>query len=169
MEIQQIVSTLKTTKGANRRVFWEKPLKLKKDYREGNTIIKKTSLVVRSGIDYDNISSVQEARETGELPSENAGLPWGEWAEFPYHIQHKGNDYARFYPASGVDIATGEEFRPVTEYFLNGVNVNDIEPSDPEATKNWWKGMCLASEFPKPDDEPPRCFTIKAENVVSIG
>jgi hypothetical protein len=44
------------------------------------------------------------------------------------------------------------------EYFLNGVSVEKsvIEP------------LVLASELPKPNEETPLCFTIKAENVKDI-
>ncbi len=112
---------------------------------------------MRGGIDYDNMKVVKEGREDGSLPSENAGLPWGEWAEFPYHIAHKGQDYARFYPASGNDISTGKGFVPHVEYYLNG------ELTTKEAVTS----ICLASEFPN-REETPLCFTIKAENVRAI-
>jgi hypothetical protein len=57
-----------------------------------------------------------------------------------------------------VDISTGGEFIPKTEYYLNGevVDKSVIEP------------LCLASEFRKPSDDKPLCYTIKAENVKAI-
>lgn len=150
MNIQNIVSIVSSHKGANLKATWEKPLKTRKGV--SNNITKRTAIVVRGGVDYDNIGVVQEKRENGELPSENAGLPWGQWVNFPYHIEHKGTDYARFYPASGI------KFTPHVQYFIDGV----------ETDKATIQPLCLASEFPVRDEEP-LCFTIKAENVVSLG
>jgi len=112
---------------------------------------------LRSGIDYDNQKAVIEARESGELPAENSGLPWGEWKQYPYIIEHKGSEYVRFYPASGKDIKTGENFRPVTEYYLDGELT----------TKEIIEPFCLASEFRKSESEP-LCYTVKSENVQAI-
>jgi hypothetical protein len=150
MNIEAIKTIVKTRKGSNLSVVIEKPLKTKKVHG-GNQIKKTTRLVIRGGVEYDNIGLVQEKREDGSLPSENAGLPWGEWAEYPLHITHKGTDYARFYPASGIG------FTPKVAYFLNGIQVEKsvIEP------------LCLASEFSKNETEP-LCFTIKSENVKDI-
>jgi hypothetical protein len=151
MNIEIIKQVIRSRKGQNLSAVIGKSLKTKKDHA-GNKVEKITKLVIRGGVDYENMGVVQEGRESGDLPSENTGLPWGEWSEFPLHITHKGSDYARFYPASGID------FTPKVEYFLNGVSVDKsvIEP------------LVLASELPKPNDEKPLCFTIKAENVRDI-
>jgi hypothetical protein len=151
MNIEAIKTITKSRKGANLSVVIEKPLKTKKVHG-GNKVTKITRIVIRGGVEYDNIGLVQEKRENGELPAENAGLPWGEWVEYPLHISHKGTDYARFYPASGID------FSPKVTYFLNGMEVDKsvVEP------------ICLASEFPIKREEKPLCFTIKAENVKDI-
>jgi hypothetical protein len=151
MQIEAIKGIVKGRKGANLSAVVRKDMKVRSSYKD-HKVEKVTRLVIRGGIDYDNIGVVKEGREDGTLPSENAGLPWGEWAEFPLHITHKGQDYARFYPASGL------EFKPKVQYFLDGVEVE----------KDAIKELCLASEFPKPDDKEPLCFTIKAENVVDI-
>lgn len=150
MKIQDIIAKVQTRKGANLSATIHKTLKTRKGVED--VVEKKTSLVIRGGIDYDNIALVQEMRENGALPDENAGLPWGEWIQFPYHIAHKGQDYARFYPASGIDFSTH------VEYYKNG-NV---------ATKSEVEALCPKSEFPEREDKP-LCYTIKAENVVSIG
>lgn len=151
MEVQDYINIVSEKKGANLRAVWERPMKVLKSAGEV-TITKMTSAVVRGGIDYDNIKSVQEGRENGEKPEENAGLPWGEWVAFPFHIAHKGNDYLRLYPASGI------QFTPKVVYFMNGklVDKDIVEP------------LCLASEF-KVNENIPECFTIKAESLVSIG
>jgi hypothetical protein len=154
MNIQTIKPLILSNKGSNLSAVIQKDLKLRKPYKEDYKVTKITRLVIRGGIAYDNIGVVQEGRENGTLPAENAGLPWGEWAdESGVHITHKGNDYVRMYPASGIDFPT-----KVT-YLLNGI----------ETSKSEVEYMCLASELPKPDDEEPKCFTIKADNIVEIG
>jgi hypothetical protein len=150
MNINLIKETIKGRKGANLSVVIVKPLKTKRVHA-GNVVEKKTNLVIRGGVEYDNLSVVKEGREDGSLPDQNQGLPWGEWAEYPLHITHKGSDYARFYPASGI------QFPVTTSYFLNGV----------EVSKDAVKDLCLSSEFPTHKDEP-LCYTIKAENVRDI-
>ena len=157
MNIVDIKQTLASKKGANLKATWGKKLKTRKD-AIGFKVEKVTSLVVRGGIGYDNLGVVQEGRHIGELPAQNAGLPWGTWVEHPLHIEHKGTDYARFYPASGVNVATGKEFVPEVTYYIDGK----------VATIDEVKHICLASEFPN-RDEKPLCFTIKAENVLALG
>lgn len=148
MNINIIKEIIKNRKGQNLSAVITKSLKTKKAHA-GNKVEKITKLVIRGGVEYDNMGVVKEGRENGDLPEQNAGLPWGEWAEYPLHITHKGTDYARFYPASGI------KFAPHVEYFLNGVQVDKatIEP------------LVLASEMPKAKEEEPLCFTIKADNV----
>jgi hypothetical protein len=166
VNIVDIKNILATRKGQNLSVVIGKQLKTYKKVLDivpiGETeeiltgvapvVEKVTSFVIRGGIEYDNQKIVKEGREDGSLPEENAGLPWGQWAEYPFHIEHKGSDYARFYAASGLS------FEPKVEYFLNGKLTTKavIEP------------LCLASEFRKSDEPMPLCMTIKAENVKAI-
>lgn len=150
MNIKYIKAILSENKGRNLRAIWGKSLKTRKDAGEVN-VEKVTSIVIRGGIDYDNLAIVQEKREDGSLPSEPQPLPWGEWVEFPIHIAHKGTDYARFYPASGIN------FETKVEYYLDGELT----------TKEAVQPLCLASEFPS-RDEAPLCYSVKAENVKAI-
>lgn len=154
MDIENIKETFKAKKGANLSVVFDRQLKTRKGVTQAVT--KVTRIVARGGVEYDNLGIVQEKRENGELPSENAGLPWGEWVEYPYHIRHKDIDYARFYPASGIG------FKPQVSYFIDGLEV-------PKTVEGWIRvrSLCLASEFPKRDEEP-LCFTVKAHNVAMI-
>lgn len=83
---------LMSRKGQIVTVKTERPVKMKK----GQPVVIKTSeFQCRVGVNYDNVAVVKEARENGDLPAENAGLPWGEWIEFPYTIGHKGETYIR--------------------------------------------------------------------------
>lgn len=152
MEVSNFINAVSGVKGANLSATWVRPLKVRKSAGEGITVEKRTTAVIRTGVDYDNLQVVKEGREDGTLPEQNEGLPWGEWVQFPYHIKHKDQDYLRLYPASGLN------FTPKVEYFLNGESVSKdiVEP------------LCLASEF-KVNEEQPTCFTIKAASLVSIG
>lgn len=58
-----------------------------------HTLRKVTTAMAMTGVEYAGLA-VNGDRETGDLP-------WGEWAEFPYVITHKGNDYARIYTIDG--------------------------------------------------------------------
>ena len=119
---------LSGAKGSFRSVLWERPMKTKKAF-SNCVITKRTSAVVRFGVDYNNIKAVQEKRSNGELPNVNAGLPWGQWKMFPYFIEHKGNMYLR--------CAISPKNKMQTEYFLNGRKVE----------KSVIEGMVLASEL----------------------
>lgn len=110
-------------------------------------ITKKTKFVVKIGVDYDNIKKVQEKRETGELPAENSGLPWGRWAIFPFLIEHKGEFYIR--------CTKGANNIPKVEFFLDSISVSkpDIE------------SVLLASEKSSGDDND--VFNIRLNTIVN--
>lgn len=150
MQIADIIAVLETRKGQNLKATFNKTLKTRKGVEQ--VVTKTTSIVVRGGIEYDNQKVVVEGRESGELPAENQGLPWGEWVQYPFHIAHKGSDYVRFYAGSGLS------FEPKTAYFLDGVQV----------PKEQVEALCLASEFRKSDEPAPLAMTVKAENVMEI-
>lgn len=133
--------------GAFTSILWERPMKTLKAF-SGQTITKRTSAVVRCGIEYDNIGRVIEARATGTAPAVNAGLPWGQWDDYPFSILHKGNRYLR--------VATVPNTRFTTEYFLNGVKVD----------KSAVQSMCIKSEFR--DGEIPSVLTINTENILAM-
>ena len=149
MKMKDVKAAIVPHKGANLSATWVRPLKTRKGVT--SEVVKLTCAVIRGGIDYDNMKAVQEGRADGTLPAENAGLPWGEWVQFPIHIAHKGVDYVRLYPSSGIDC------HPKSTFFVDGV----------ETPKETVEALCLASEF-RHDVEAPQCFTIKAENLVSI-
>ena len=138
---------LATTKGSFHSILWERPMKTKKAFA-WNTIVKRSAGVVRFGIEYDNMKAVQDKRQTGELPAQNAGLQWGTWALYPYFIQHNGKTYLRCATSKGNTIQT--------EYFLNGKKV------DKSAIEN----MVLASEFRQ--TESLDVFTLNTENILAI-
>lgn len=145
MEKQLIEKFLSKT-GQICSVTWCRPMKTRKGVE--NRVEKKVSAVVRAGVNFDNMASVQEKRQTGELPAENTGLPWGEWFVFPYIISHKGEHYLRFshFPGGKLEI----------HFFLDGVEVE----------KESLREVCLASEFA--ERESLDCFNVKASSIVSL-
>ena len=115
----------------------------------GNVLVTKRSVFqAQVGVDYNAKASVQEKRESGELPAEPQPLPWGEWENFPYVIQHKGKRYFRFYTVRN-------SFVPSVQYYLDGYPV-DVEKVRP---------LLLASEFAERIGD---CFTYPMDGIEEI-
>ena len=136
----------KIQKGQFHSLLWERPCKLKKAFGN-NVVVKRSSAVVRFGVEYDNINAVKEKRVSGELPAQNAGLQWGEWLLYPYFIKHKNQVYLRCSTVPNTKIRS--------EYFLNGTKVSF------EQVEN----MLLASEK---NTKKAEVFTINIDNILSI-
>jgi hypothetical protein len=124
-----------------------RPIKVRKGKAE---ILKDSTFTCRVGVNYDNIAAVKEGREDGTLPSENAGLPWGEWLVFPYVIAHKGCHYFR------CTTVHNEHAIPKVRFLRNGVEISKDEA----------KADALASEFYDKDDT--EVFTVKVESITEI-
>lgn len=135
-------------KGEFARVTYEKELKTLRQF-QGTSIRKVTNVVGRFGVQYDNMKAVKVGRATGEKPEENAGLQWGQWSEYPYFIEHKGQEYLR------ISLVNGN--KPQSKYFMNGQEVTAEEV----------KQYCLASEF-RSSGSAPEVLTIKVENIMEI-
>lgn len=143
--MQNLIENFLAKKGQICSVTWQRSCKVKKNIPF--SIEKRVCAVVRAGINYDNLNNVQEKRENGELPAENAGLPWGKWFVFPYIIEHKGEKYLRFYP-----FPNGEVKRV---FLLDGAEVPF------ETVENF----LLASEKQERDGD---CFNVRESSVVSF-
>ena len=144
---ETLLNHLHSRKGQFSHAAWSRPCKTRKGSPE---IIKTTVATVRAGINYDNLSKVKEKRENGDLPAENAGLPWGEWFTFPYLITHKDNLYVKLYPSGG-------ETSAKVEYMMDGMpaTYEQVEP------------YLLASEKRKETSELD-CFTVKLESLITL-
>lgn len=141
-----IEETLRSKKGQFSRAAWVRNCKVK----VGSPAVRKsTVMTVRAGIQYDNMKSVQDKRESGELPKENAGLPWGQWEVYPYLIQHNGTRYARLYPTASQSAQVA--------YFVNGK----------EQSYEQVEGYLLASEK-RNDKAAPDCITVKLADIVEL-
>lgn len=146
MNTSEILQNVLAKKGQFGRASWTKALKTRKGVSA--KIEKQVTMSMRAGLDYDNLTAVKEKRESGELPKENAGLPWGQWVAFPYLISHKDKHYLRLYPNGNGKIET--------QYFLNGEKTT-MEAIAPHV---------LASELPS--GEKPECITVTLENITEL-
>ena len=144
----EILRNLVNKRGHFGRAKWRKVCKTRKGFI--GTIEKETEISMRAGVDYDKMHAVIECRESGDLPEENQGLPWGEWQAFPYLIGHKGEQYARLYPNAAGKIET--------HWFLNGK----------ESTLEEMKQHLLASDAKELVDEIPTCVTVKLKNILEL-
>ena len=148
MELATVQNVLAMTpKGANIVLEWTRTVKTRKGVTD--TILKSVRMVGRVGVEYDNFRAVQDKRDTGELPAENAGLPWGRWEVYPYLIEHNGKRYVRLYNG------TSKLIQPKAEFTLNGQPVK----RDEIASK------LLAIELAEKSGD---CFTCKVEDMTRI-
>lgn len=131
---------------------WISDLPIKAMYkRDGIVVNKRTTATVRFGINYANMASVQAKVEQGyELKHD---LPWGQWSpQYPgILIEHKGSEYLRVYNSPN---------KPRSEYFVNGKPVTiEMLRLLGYVQDSYWKRS----------SEKIDCFTVKVENIESIG
>jgi len=118
---------------------------------KGVMLEKTTSGVFRAGINFANLTSVKEGianNERGEVQS----LPWGEWVQFPFVIQHKGERFLRLTVAPNASIKCS-------------FKVNGVEVSREEFESHL---VPSARSDAKADKAPVEVFTIKEANLVSF-
>lgn len=107
----------------------------------GQGVVKITSMVIRTGINFANMQ-VNKDRQVGQLP-------WGNWVAGleNYVIEHKGKFYLRVYNSYSDSIAS--------VYYLNG---NEI-------TKE--QAIAIVGEK-KLESHSSECYNIAFDNIVSI-
>lgn len=145
-QMQAMLDLLLSRKGQIVSMITERDCKVRKNQ---DPIRKRSEFQCRVGVNYDNIKTVIEGRKDGTKPAENAGLPWGEWALFPYVITHKGEYYFRC-----TTLANGHS-KPAV-YTRNGQVISKEEA----------QLACLASEFGKGDDS--EVFNIKVSSLQEV-
>lgn len=150
---QAFLEKLMSRKGQIVTVKTKRPLKMRKGVEP---VFKTSDFQCRVGVDYENIATVKEGRANGELPAENQGLPWGEWAVFPYVIKHtsKGATQEELYVRCTM-LNNGYRRAPVFELADGTVIAKE------EAML-----MALASEFKEGDDNA--VFNIKLSSVLEV-
>lgn len=144
--IQGYIDLLTSRKGQIVTIQTTRAMKV----RKGQDPIQKSSeFQCRVGVNYDNIQAVKDKRAEGQLPAQNAGLPWGEWVDFPYFIAHKGEYYVRC-------TVLRNAHRKAPTFTRLGT----------EITKDEAQIACLASEFREGDDND--VFTIKLAAITGL-
>lgn len=144
---QKILRILANHNGQNIRASWVKPVKTLKGFT--GKIHKFTSAIVRAGINFANLESVQSSIAKGER-AQVQPLSWGIWLKFPLIIGHKEKEYLRLYPCS---------MRVINPKVIWILNDHPISYSEIES-------VILASE--KPSGEIPECFTVTIDYLVSL-
>ena len=121
--MQNLLETFLAKRGQFLSVTWKRPAKV---YQGVNDLIEKKvkAINVRAGVDYDARASVQDKRESGDLPVVNAGLSGMVWAKndkgeslFPHVLESikTGERSFRF------DVLSNSNFE--TQWLLNGLPV----------------------------------------------
>ena len=87
LQTTEILQLLNKKRGTIATLTTLRAMKVRKDKEP---IQKLSTFQARVGVEYDNIQAVKDKRASGELPAENAGLPWGQWYDYPHIIEHKG-------------------------------------------------------------------------------
>ncbi len=146
-----LADRLLTLKGNFVGVSWHRTMKTRKGVAANVT--KSVRTTVQVGVNYENRAAVQDARENGTAPATNAGLPWGEWEQFPYVISHKGKRYVRLYP---VRDGAGNPRACKVVYKVDGKTVTRAEV----------EALCLAGEFSS--GSPTECYTLAVENLRAV-
>ncbi len=152
---QQILERILNAKGNFVKAVWKSnPTPAAAHKKAGIVLEKHTSAVCRAGINFANLSSVQQGIAEGNR-GEVQELPFGTWLKFPYLITHtpKGSEqeqiYVRLYPTDS---------RSNTLYFVNGEQVE----------KDVFSQYLTESDKKKMySGDKPECFTIKRENILS--
>lgn len=79
-------------------------------------------------------------------------LPWGEWVDYPFTIQHRGADYLRLTPI--------EDDRPEVRFIVDG---------DPVTREQFAEYLTPANAKKLTEgNNKPECITVKVDNLVSI-
>lgn len=135
MQNQQILNTIKTFKKGT-----YVPLTKIKDY--GNGLVKKTDMVIRLGVSYQNME-INKDRVVEPLP-------WGSWVPGleNYVIEHKGNYYLR--------VSNTNSHISKSKYLLNNIEITK------EVAETYIDPKKLKSK-------ESAVYNIKFENIISIG
>ena len=145
---QAFVEACKTRKGQFIELTFRSTPTPNKD-NKGKVLVKETSGIFRTGINYANLKPIKEAVEAGER-DEVGSLPWGAWAVFPLVIVNGEKEYLR--------ITISPFHRPSVRYSVDGV----------EVSKEHFESNLPPSKRSKPEDKPTLIFNIEAGNLVGV-
>ena len=151
-------------KGQFCKVEWESTKKPAAAHK-GLVLVKRSSGVFRAGINFSKLGAVIDGIRDGER-GEVQKLPWGQWKSFPYIIEHKDNEYVRLYPpAKTITLEDGTPKR-VSDWSAARMTVSYFVDGQP-VTKEEFNKFLTPSDANN-DGDLPDCFTVKAENLLSL-
>lgn len=153
MELNELKNIVKNTqRGSIHTITYAKELKTRKGVDD--TIMKITTLQGRFGVEYDNIASVKEARETGIAPASNGGLVGSMvWDDHRYILKNENTGKYQ------LRVTKCNRWPSKVTYLKNGkvVDKSEVQP------------LCLKSEFPEYGiSKPAPIFNIGIEKVLKI-
>ena len=121
---------------------------LKKYEKQGIHVGKQTKITMsRLGVGYDNMKTVQEKRENGDLPEINQGLKGVKWLRYPYTLISVKTQKVL------LRVSLCKDSKITTKWVLNG------EPATYEQVEPY----LLASE--KRKNNKPDVINVKIENI----
>lgn len=153
MELSTVKKIVKNTqRGSIHTITYKKELKTRKGVED--TIEKVTTLQGRFGVEYDNIKSVQKAREDGQAPATNGGLVGAiVWDDHRYILKNENTGKYQ------LRVTKCNRWPSKVTYLKNGVAVD----------KEDIKALCLKSEFPDYNNSKSTpIFNIGVEKILKI-
>jgi hypothetical protein len=143
------VKSLMPLQGQFASIVFERALKVKKGVAP---VTKRTQMVVRLGVEYDNQQIVQDKREDGTLPVENQGLNGVEWVAYPYILRSlkTGKFQVRVAPNRNA------EQKPKVTFTRNGEEITREQAAE----------GAYAQEFA--DREPADAFNLTVDNIKMV-
>jgi len=155
-EIKQAIATC--PKGANVYVAWERPVKLRKAFK-GLPLFKRTTMLLRLGVEYDHMDEVEQGRADGSLPAENAGQLGKEWVQYP--TLKRSLKSGKLLLSVKLAKVFGKAVKAAeTTYIVREAGI------ETEVKKADYEHMMLASEFNS--GEMPPTFDLTVENVLRV-
>ena len=118
---------------------------------KGRALKKTTTMVVKTGVAFENLTSVKLAIAAGER-GEVQPLAWGEWELFPYLITHRGAEYLRV-------TIDGVPNRAQSTYEVDGKEVSRAD---------FLAFLTPAKRAEAESGDRPEVLTIKVPNVISL-
>ena len=157
------VNKFRSAKGQFISVTWTSEKKPSAKFK-GTKLVKRTSGVFRAGISFERLGAVQDAIRNGER-GEVQPLPWGDWEEYPYFIQHNGQRYVRLYPPSKTITENGTEKR-VADWAAARLDVK-YYVNDVEVDRDVFNGFLTPSEAAKKETNTD-CITVKESGLIHL-
>lgn len=154
MKTQSILSAIQNHKGQVLNYHIQSQIPTLKSV-QNVVVTKDTRGYCLSGIAFENRKEVKEGIANGER-GEVQPLPWGNWKQFPFVIEHKGNDYVRLYLPTP-EQETAFHLHGETMFFANGEQISRE------------KAIELCGSKIRSSNERPDCMTCKVDNIISIG